>query len=355
MTRPEEKTTLGQKIKQTVYPGDGPRREGVTIPGTLLTKDQILGHIATGNIIIDPYEERNVGGASVDVRLGQWFYRENSFNSGGPLAGYVSVRAETAAQQLWLGPFKAKTFEEFLNVMDIAPSAEIQKQNGVSLTDRVIVLAPGENILGHTEEFIGGDKKISTAMHARSSLGRSHLTVCRCAGWGDPGYFNRWTMEITNNSRENPLLLVVGMRVAQIVFWEVQPVETGYGQTGKYQTGEDLQGVKKRWSSESMLPKLYLDWDIQRTHRKVVNYVAQRTPRPPEPGTQYAMQRFIEYELLHGSLGSYWNEEPPSAALLAGERLRLFGLFPDNTQSITAGINEAERISSLVFKPGPVV
>lgn len=353
MRSKEETPKQRRAISQVIYPGDGPRREDIATPGVLLTRDQIQAYVAAGDIIIDPYEEKNVGGASVDVRLGQWFYRENSFNSGGPLGGYVNIRAETAAQQLWIGPFKAKTFGEFLESIKVAPTAEVEEKNGISLTDRVIVLAPGENILGHTEEFVGGNKTISTAMHARSSLGRSHLTVCRCAGWGDPGYFNRWTMEFTNNSRKNPLILSVGMRVAQIVFWKVQPVETGYA--GKYQPVGNLEEVKRRWFPENMLPKLYLDWDIQRAYERVVNHVAQRTPRLPEPGTEYAMPRFIEYELLSGALGPHWNEEPPFKAILAGRRFRLFGLFPDNADSITKDISQAERLSPLVFRPGLVV
>ncbi len=34
------------------------------------------------------------------------------------------------------------------------------------------------------------------------------------------GYINRWTMEITNNSRHYAIPLVVGRRVAQIVFFD---------------------------------------------------------------------------------------------------------------------------------------
>jgi dCTP deaminase-like len=51
-------------------------------------------------------------------------------------------------------------------------------------------------------------------------LGRNFIEVCKCAGWGDIGYTNRWTMEITNNSRHYSIPLVVGRRVAQIIFFE---------------------------------------------------------------------------------------------------------------------------------------
>src|SRR5205823_5202174 len=106
--------------------------------------------------------------------------------------------------------------------------------------DRIIILEPGETILGHTIEFIGGnDNRITTKMHARSSLGRSYIEVCKCAGMGDIGFCNRWTMEITNNSRSQRIPLVVGMRIAQLSFYETEGVAgSTYRDGGKYQTNE---------------------------------------------------------------------------------------------------------------------
>jgi hypothetical protein len=54
---------------------------------------------------------------------------------------------------------------------------------------------------------------------------------------GDVGYINRWTMEITNNSRYYSIPLVVGRRIAQIVFFDTIGTIQGrsYEQVGKYQ------------------------------------------------------------------------------------------------------------------------
>jgi hypothetical protein len=49
--------------------------------------------------------------------------------------------------------------------------------------DRIIWLKPGETILGHTNEFVGGRWTVTTMMKARSSLGRNFIEVCKCAGW----------------------------------------------------------------------------------------------------------------------------------------------------------------------------
>jgi len=147
-----------------------------------------------------------------------------------------------------------------------------------------MVLQPGENILTHTLEFIGGNQRIGTSMQARSSLGRSHVSVCRCAGWGDPGYVNRWTMEVTNNSEHHPIILVVGRRVAQIVFWEVAPVSESYGGSGKYQSGGDIDEIMRNWQPEAMLPRLYLDREVRKTARALGDQIESRE----DSGIHYA-------------------------------------------------------------------
>jgi len=135
----------------------------------------------------------------------------------------------------------------------------------ISLMDRVIMLAPGETILAHSNEFIGGRNHITTMMKARSSLGRSFIEVCKCAGWGDVGYINRWTMEITNNSKHYFIPLVVGRRIAQLIFFETGPIlDRDYSKSGKYQTTTDIKKMMKEWDPKSMLPKLYHDRDIKK-------------------------------------------------------------------------------------------
>ena len=113
-------------------------------------------------------------------------------------------------------------------------------------------------------------------MKARSSLGRNFIEVCKvsvtcypywqqCAGWGDVGYVNRWTMEITNNSRYYSIPLVVGRRIAQIVFFNTEGiVDNSYESSGKYQTSSDTSSLMASWSPREMLPKMYLDKEIKR-------------------------------------------------------------------------------------------
>ena len=64
----------------------------------------------------------------------------------------------------------------------------------------IFASGPATPILAHTEEVVGGRNGFTTSMRARSSIGRSCLSVCKCAGVGDVGYISQWTMEITNHS-----------------------------------------------------------------------------------------------------------------------------------------------------------
>lgn len=49
----------------------------------------------------------------------------------------------------------------------------------IDADDLIIWIKPGETILGHTMEFIGGRKSVTTMMKARSSMGRNFIEVCK--------------------------------------------------------------------------------------------------------------------------------------------------------------------------------
>src|SRR5437763_349397 len=42
---------------------------------SILSRGEIKAHVARGELRIEPYEEKNVGAASVDLRLSRWFRR----------------------------------------------------------------------------------------------------------------------------------------------------------------------------------------------------------------------------------------------------------------------------------------
>lgn len=221
----------------------------------LLSQPQILENVKRGTIVIDPFDPRKLKTTSYDVSLGPWFWREQH------PAGRSTVHNlydEESTKSVWSGPFEA----ESVGVLEKRLGTRFKN---IPQNAHVILLEPGETVLGHTEEFIGGRDVCVAKMYARSSLGRNFVEVCKDAGWGDIGYFNRWTMEITNNSRYFSIPLVVGRRIAQMVFYEVSPLKEKpdyVNEGGKYQASQDLEELKRTWNPEMMIPQMHKDWEI---------------------------------------------------------------------------------------------
>ena len=197
---------------------------------------------------MDPFKEENVNNSSVDVTLGENFYELTP-----PASQIFNPYSELMAihwRRVIAKPMKSFGF------------TGIEAQN-IDPEEKVIFLGPGQSVLGHTQEFIGGFERITTMMKARSSIGRHFIEVCKCAGWGDIGYVNRWTMELTNTSNVT-IPLVVGRRIAQIIFYRTEG-DDDYTQQkdAKYSHTKDVQKLKKSWTPESMLPKMWLDREVK--------------------------------------------------------------------------------------------
>ncbi|HEX8946760.1 MAG TPA: hypothetical protein VF829_00905 [Candidatus Paceibacterota bacterium] len=221
-----------------------------------LSDRQILGNMKDGSIVIAPFNRRNLATSSYDVTLGEWYFREQPPKHNHSL---YNIWSKAHTEHVWgaQNPERAESAKEAFKKYNF-------EWEGISPKDKVIMLRPGETILAHTNEFIGGRDHITTMMKARSSMGRNFIEVCKCAGWGDVGYVNRWTMEITNNSKNYIIPLVVGRRIAQIIFFETGDIlETDYTKTGKYAGSANLAELKKSWKPEMMLPKLWCDHDIK--------------------------------------------------------------------------------------------
>jgi dCTP deaminase len=223
----------------------------------VLSKPDILKYLKTGNIVIEPFDIGNLSNTSYDVRLGKYFYRQSEMKHTQTLNPFWKQSINKIYRNL----------EEAVEVGTI--KSEINPFHNLRLSDLIILVAPGETILAHTIEYIGGRNgtkdipAVTTEMRARSSIGRIGIAVCKCAGWGDIGYVNRWTMEITNFS-SSIIPLPVGLRIAQIIFHSTTPVEEEdeYQKSGKYQSGFDVKKLKAKWKPEMMLPRLSEDKDL---------------------------------------------------------------------------------------------
>lgn len=213
---------------------------------------QIKKAIDDGHIVFHPYNEAHIAGSSVDVTLGEWFYRTERPSQG----GFYNPFDKEAVSQYFSGAMKAEIHQEWAEKHGRKLFVNIPPEQPI------IVLRPKERILGHTHEFIGIKAPGTTTMQARSTWGRNGVAVCLDAGWGDPGYINRWTMEIYNMNEHESVVLPVGERIAQMVFYETGPVDNEYKNiSGKYQSAEshDLASIISAWTPEQMLPRAYND------------------------------------------------------------------------------------------------
>lgn len=219
---------------------------------SVYSNTQIKQAINYGHIVYHPYNEKNIAGSSVDVTLGHYYFRtEQSKNR--PVYNPFD---ETDVNRYFGKAQKAIPHKKWCEDNGVKPL------KGIPLDHPVIPVQPGERILGHTHEFIGIKAPGTSTMQARSTWGRNGVAVCLDAGWGDPGYINRWTMEIYNMNQHETVLLPVGERIAQMVFYDTGAVDSEYKKlSGKYQTDDslDLNSLIKKWRPEQMLPRAHKD------------------------------------------------------------------------------------------------
>jgi deoxycytidine triphosphate deaminase len=221
----------------------------------VFSNTQIRQAISDGHIKCVPFDDKHVSHASLDVTLGYYYYR-----------------TERTGDHPTYNPFDeadvARYFGESLKAVKHGEWCEkngVAPLQGIPADHPVIPIRPGERILAHTHEFFGIVPPGACEVKSRSSWGRNGIAVCFDAGWIDPGYINRLTLEIYNLNQHETMLLPVGERIAQIIFHETGEVEGNYGSgrdsgfSGKYQTGTDLNELIKNWEPSLMLPRAYKD------------------------------------------------------------------------------------------------
>jgi deoxycytidine triphosphate deaminase len=216
---------------------------------------QIKNAINDEHIVCVPYDEKHVSHASLDVTLGFYYYRTGQANK-----GYVYNPFDPIDVARYYGDFHQAVIHQ-----DWCAANGVKLLEGIPADHPVIPLKPGERILAHTHEFFGIKPPGAAEVKSRSSWGRNGVAVCFDAGWIDPGYINRLTLEVYNLNEHETVLLPVGERIAQIIFHETGEVEGSYGEgrdagmSGKYQSGTDLSKLISDWTPSQMLPRAYKD------------------------------------------------------------------------------------------------
>lgn len=217
---------------------------------------EIRAAIDDGTIVCVPFNEAYISEASLDFTLGHYFYKQEYQPEA---TGVYNPFDETDVARYFKGPLEAMPHAEWCKKYDKPLFKNIPEDHPI------IVLQPGERILAHTHEFVGIRAHGGACeVKSRSSWGRNGVAVCFDAGWVDPGYVNRITLEIYNLNMHESVVLPVGERVGQLIFHRTGPVEGGYaggrgGMSGKYQHTDDLDELIRTWKPEDMLPRAYKD------------------------------------------------------------------------------------------------
>lgn len=174
----------------------------------MLTGNEIKIQVELGNIVIEPFDERNLGPNSYDVRLGSQLmvYREA--------------------------------------VLDARRKNRVEV---IEIPEEGLVLKPGVLYLGRTMEYTRNPGYIPV-YEGRSSLGRLGISSHITAGFGDIGFAGNWTLEIT---AVQPVRIYAGMRIGQLCWHKPVGIVAARYQ-GKYQKQEGIQPSR-----------LYEDWEVK--------------------------------------------------------------------------------------------
>ena len=159
----------------------------------ILSDSAILEEIANGNIVISPFERSHLNPNSVDLTLGNTLRIYDKGEMG--LTYYMQDREYVA----------------YIDAKKDNPTIDIE------IPETGFILMPDMLYLGHTNE-IAGSKKYHTELRGKSSIARLGIFIDCTANFGDVGFVNIWTLEI---SVVEPVKIYPNMRIAQIKFTDV--------------------------------------------------------------------------------------------------------------------------------------
>jgi len=162
----------------------------------LLSDRDIRAELASGRVVLDPYDPTMVQPSSVDVRIDKYF----------------------------------RVFENH-RYPHIDPAIEQPDLTRLvePAVDEPFILHPGEFVLASTYEVITLPDDVAGRLEGKSSLGRLGLLTHSTAGWIDPGFSGHVTLELSNVATL-PIKLWPGMKIGQLcLFRTSSPSEFPYG------------------------------------------------------------------------------------------------------------------------------
>lgn len=147
------------------------------------------------------------------------------------ISGFDPARLQPASYDLllgdkWIRPFRTRS--------------PVHQTGGIPLTPDLFILA-------ETAETITLAPNIAARIEGRSTLGRKGIMVHVTAGFIDPGFSGKITLEIKNLSNQTHTL-TPGMGISQLSFYRMnRPALRPYGHPelgSKYQNAPGVEGPK---------------------------------------------------------------------------------------------------------------
>lgn len=148
-----------------------------------LSDVDIENAVKTGNVVLEPFNKKQLQPASYDIRLGNEFVR--------------------------VLPHSAVSIDPARGMYPEAETVEIQDGDP-------LVLQPGMSVIGYSKEKFGSENYL-IEVSSKSSLTRIGLLVHNSAGIVNPGHFLNVALVFTNLNTM-PIILRPDMPIAQLIF-----------------------------------------------------------------------------------------------------------------------------------------
>ena len=186
--------------------------------GAMVLSDRSIRElIESGRLHVDPFDPSSIQPSSIDLRL------ENRF------------RVFATTRHAFIDPRSDQP-----DLTELVTVAE----------DHPFVLQPGQFCLGNTFEELRLPDDVVGRLEGKSSLGRLGLVIHSTAGYVDPGFRGRLTLELSN-AAGMPILLYPGMKIGQLSLLQMTtPADRPYGSGD---LGSKYQGQDEPTASRSHL------------------------------------------------------------------------------------------------------
>jgi len=165
----------------------------------ILSDKDIKEYLNEKRIVIEPLEdEEQIQPSSVDMRLGDEF------------------KVFKVIRKPYIDPKDQEDLDSYM-------------ESTVVSEGEAFIIHPNEFALATTHEYVKVPDDIVARVEGRSSMGRLGVTMHVTAGYIDPGFEGKITLEISNIGAM-PVALYPGQRVCQIVFETMtSPSQMPYG------------------------------------------------------------------------------------------------------------------------------